>query len=162
MKCPVCGFEDCKVLDSRPVNGGESIRRKRECIQCGKRFTTYETIEKPTVLVIKKDQSRELFDENKVRSGILAACHKRPVSAADIDAIVARVSQAVYNSMQEEVTTRRIGEMIMEELRQLDEVAYFRFASVYRQFTDLSTFLAEMTRLQNSKETGVHSVRSEE
>ena len=148
MKCPVCGFEDCKVLDSRPVNGGESIRRKRECIQCGKRFTTYETIEKPTVLVIKKDQSRELFDENKVRSGILAACHKRPVSAADIEAIVSRVSQAVYNSMQEEVTTRKIGEMIMEELRQLDEVAYIRFASVYRQFTDLSTFLAEMTRLK--------------
>ena len=162
MKCPVCGFEDCKVLDSRPVNGGESIRRKRECIQCGKRFTTYETIEKPTVLVIKKDQSRELFDENKVRSGILAACHKRPVSAAEIDAIVTRVTQTVYNSMHEEVTTRRIGEMIMEELRQLDEVAYIRFASVYRQFTDLSTFLAEMTRLQNNKETGVHSVRSEE
>ena len=162
MRCPVCGFEDCKVLDSRPVSGGASIRRKRECIQCGKRFTTYETIEKPTVLVIKKDQSRELFDENKVRSGILAACHKRPVSAADIDALVAKVSQAVYNSMQEEVTTRRIGEMIMEELRQLDEVAYIRFASVYRQFTDLSTFLAEMTRLQNSKETGVHSVRNEE
>ena len=153
MKCPVCGYEDCKVLDSRPVSGGASIRRKRECIQCGKRFTTYETIEKPTVLVIKKDQSRELFDENKIRSGILAACHKRPVSAADIDAIVSKVSQAVYNSMQEEVTTRRIGEMIMEELRQLDEVAYIRFASVYRQFTDLSTFLAEMTRLQNSKET---------
>ena len=162
MKCPVCGYEDCKVLDSRPVSGGASIRRKRECIQCGKRFTTYETIEKPTVLVIKKDQSRELFDENKIRSGILAACHKRPVSAADIDALVAKVSQAVYNSMQEEVTTRRIGEMIMEELRQLDEVAYIRFASVYRQFTDLSTFLAEMTRLQNSKETGVHSVRNEE
>ncbi len=162
MKCPVCGYEDCKVLDSRPVSGGASIRRKRECIHCGKRFTTYETIEKPTVLVIKKDQSRELFDENKVRSGILAACHKRPVSAADIDALVAKVSQAVYNSMQEEVTTRRIGEMIMEELRQLDEVAYIRFASVYRQFTDLSTFLAEMTRLQNSKETGVHSVRNEE
>ena len=162
MKCPVCGYEDCKVLDSRPVSGGASIRRKRECIQCGKRFTTYETIEKPTVLVIKKDQSRELFDENKIRSGILAACHKRPVSAADIDAIVSKVSQAVYNSMQEEVTTRRIGEMIMEELRQLDEVAYIRFASVYRQFTDLSTFLAEMTRLQNSKETGVHSVRYEE
>ena len=151
MKCPVCGCEDCKVLDSRPVNGGESIRRKRECIQCGKRFTTYETIEKPTVLVIKKDQSRELFDENKIRSGILAACHKRPVSAADIEAIVSRVSQAVYNSMQEEVTTRRIGEMIMEELRQLDEVAYIRFASVYRQFADLSTFLAEMTRLQETK-----------
>ena len=151
MKCPVCGFEDCKVLDSRPVNGGASIRRKRECIQCGKRFTTYETIEKPTVLVIKKDQSRELFDENKVRSGILAACHKRPVSAADIEAIVNRVSQAVYNSMQEEVTTRKIGEMIMEELRQLDEVAYIRFASVYRRFADLSTFLAEMNRMQEER-----------
>lgn len=151
MKCPVCGFEDCKVLDSRPVSGGASIRRKRECIQCGKRFTTYETIEKPTVLVIKKDQSRELFDESKIRSGILAACHKRPVSASEIEAIVTRVEQAVYNSMQEEITTRRIGEMIMEELRQLDEVAYIRFASVYRQFTDLSTFLAEMTRLQEEQ-----------
>ena len=148
MKCPVCGYEDCKVLDSRPVSGGASIRRKRECIQCGKRFTTYETIEKPTVLVIKKDQSRELFDENKVRSGILAACHKRPVSAADIESIVNKVSQAVYNSMQEEVTTRKIGEMIMEELRQLDEVAYIRFASVYRQFADLSTFLAGMTKMK--------------
>ena len=160
MKCPVCGFEDCKVLDSRPVSGGASIRRKRECIQCGKRFTTYETIEKPTVLVIKKDQSRELFDENKVRSGILAACHKRPVSAADIEAIVNKVSQAVYNSMQEEVTTRKIGEMIMEELRRLDEVAYIRFASVYRQFADLSTFLAEMTRLQETRDQ--LGVRSEE
>ena len=148
MRCPVCGFEDCKVLDSRPVKEGNSIRRKRECIQCGKRFTTYETIEKPTVLVIKKDQSRELFDENKIRSGILAACHKRPVSAAEIDAIVTRVTQTVYNSMQEEVTTRKIGEMIMEELRQLDEVAYIRFASVYRQFADLSTFLAEMTKMK--------------
>ena len=151
MKCPVCGFEDCKVLDSRPVNGGASIRRKRECIQCGKRFTTYETIEKPTVLVVKKDQSRELFDENKIRSGILAACHKRPVSAADIDAIVSKVSQAVYNSMQEEVTTRRIGEMIMEELRQLDEVAYIRFASVYRQFTDIPSFMNELNRLLGDK-----------
>ena len=151
MKCPVCGFEDCKVLDSRPVNGGESIRRKRECIQCGKRFTTYETIEQPTLLVIKKDQSRELFDENKIRNGIIAACHKRPVSAADIEAIVSRVEQAVFNSMQEEVTTRQIGEMIMEELRRLDEVAYIRFASVYRQFTDLSTFLKEMSRLQTEQ-----------
>ena len=151
MKCPVCGYEDCKVLDSRPVSGGASIRRKRECIQCGKRFTTYETIERPPLLVVKKDRSRELFDENKIRGGILAACHKRPVSAADIEAIVSKVSQSVYNSMQEEVTTRRIGEMIMEELRQLDEVAYIRFASVYRQFADLSTFLAEMTRLQETK-----------
>ena len=148
MKCPVCGFEDCKVLDSRPVNGGASIRRKRECIQCGKRFTTYETIEQPTLLVIKKDQSRELFDENKIRQGILAACHKRPVSAEDIDGIISRVEQSIYTSMNEEVTTRRIGELIMEELRQLDEVAYIRFASVYRQFTDLSTFLAEMNRLK--------------
>ena len=151
MKCPVCGYEDCKVLDSRPVSGGASIRRKRECIQCGKRFTTYETIEKPTVLVIKKDQSRELFDENKVRSGILAACHKRPVSAADIDAIVSKVSQAVYNSMQEEVTTRRIGEMIMEELRQLDEVAYIRFASVHQHFRSIDDFMHELNKLASEK-----------
>ena len=151
MKCPVCGFEDTKVLDSRPAKDGNSIRRKRECIQCGRRFTTYETIERPQLLVVKKDQSRELFDENKIRSGIIAACHKRPVSAADIDAIVTRVEQSVFNSMNEEVTTRQIGEMIMEELRGLDEVAYIRFASVYRQFTDLSGFLTELAKLRNEQ-----------
>ena len=147
MKCPVCGYEDCKVLDSRPVSGGASIRRKRECIQCGKRFTTYETIEKPTVLVIKKDQSRELFDENKVRSGILAACHKRPVSAAQIESVINRVEQQAYNSLQEEISSRCIGELVMNELKALDDVAYIRFASVYRQFTDLPTFLTEMNKL---------------
>ena len=151
MKCPVCGFEDTKVLDSRPAKEGNSIRRKRECIQCGRRFTTYETIERPPLLVVKKDRSRELFDENKIRGGILAACHKRPVSAADIDAIVTKVEQTVFNSMNEEVTTRQIGEMIMEELRGLDEVAYIRFASVYRQFTDLSGFLTEMTKLRDEQ-----------
>ena len=152
MKCPVCGFEDCKVLDSRPVNGGASIRRKRECIQCGKRFTTYETIEKPTVLVVKKDQSRELFSHEKLRSGIIAACHKRPVSAAQIEGIVARVEQQAYNSLQEEISSRSIGELVMEELKHLDDVAYIRFASVYRQFTDLPTFLTEMHKLLEERE----------
>jgi transcriptional repressor NrdR len=148
----VCGFEDCKVLDSRPVKEGNSIRRKRECIQCGKRFTTYETIEQPTLLVIKKDQSRELFDENKIRNGIIAACHKRPVSAADIEKIVNSIEQLAYNNLQEEITTRQIGEMGMEELRKLDEVAYIRFASVYRSFTDIPTFMNELKALVDKDE----------
>ena len=151
MKCPICGFPDSKVLDSRPVKEGDSIRRKRECMQCGRRFTTYETVEKPTLLVIKKDASRELFDLDKVRSGIIAACHKRPVSAGQIDAIVSKVEQYVYNSLQEEITTRQIGELVMEELRAVDEVAYIRFASVYRQFADLSTFLSELAKIQGGK-----------
>ena len=151
MKCQFCNCADSRVVDSRPTDDGNSIRRRRECINCGRRFTTYEKVEVQQLLVIKKDNSRELFDPQKVRSGIIAACHKRPVSAADIEAIVSRVEQAVFNSMQEEVTTRQIGEMIMEELRRLDEVAYIRFASVYRQFTDLSTFLKEMSRLQTEQ-----------
>ncbi len=151
MKCPSCGCFDSKVTDSRPVDEGGSIRRRRECLQCGRRFTTYETLEQKNLLVVKKDQSRELFSHEKLRNGIIAACHKRPVSAADIDAIVSKVSQAVYNSMQEEVTTRRIGEMIMEELRQLDEVAYIRFASVHQHFRSIDDFMHELNKLASEK-----------
>ncbi len=147
MKCQFCNCADSRVVDSRPTDDGNSIRRRRECINCGRRFTTYEKIEQQQLLVIKKDQSRELFDPQKIRNGIIAACHKRPVSAAEIEKIVSSVEQLAYNSLQEEITTRQIGESVMESLKKLDDVAYIRFASVYRQFTDLPTFMQEMARV---------------
>ena len=134
-------------MDSRPTDDGASIRRRRECITCGKRFTTYEKVETVQLLVIKKDQTREVFDPEKVRAGIIHACHKRPVTAGDIDDVVTNIEQVCYNSMQREVPTSKIGEMVMEALRKLDEVAYIRFASVYRQFTDIPTFMYELNRL---------------
>lgn len=149
MKCQYCNCADSRVVDSRPTDDGNSIRRRRECIECGRRFTTYEKVEQQQLLVIKKDQSRELFDAQKIRMGIIAACHKRPVSASEIEKIVTSVEQFAYNSLQEEITTRRIGEMVIEALRKLDDVAYIRFASVYRQFTDLPTFMQEMNRVLN-------------
>ncbi len=152
MKCQACNCAESKVVDSRPTDDGNSIRRRRECIQCGRRFTTYEKIEQQQLLVIKKDMSRELFDAQKLRSGIIAACHKRPVSASDIENIVRTVEQMAYNSLQEEITTKRIGELVMEELHKLDDVAYIRFASVYRQFTDLPTFMKEMSSMLNKKD----------
>ncbi len=147
MKCQFCNCADSRVVDSRPTDDGNSIRRRRECINCGRRFTTYEKVEVQQLLVIKKDNSRELFDPQKVRSGIIAACHKRPVSAAEIEKIVNSIEQLAYNNLQEEITTRQIGEMVMEELRKLDEVAYIRFASVYRSFTDIPTFMNELKAL---------------
>lgn len=147
MKCQFCNCADSRVVDSRPTDDGNSIRRRRECINCGRRFTTYEKVEVQQLLVIKKDNSRELFDAKKVRSGIIAACHKRPVSAAEIENIVTSIEQLAYNSLQEEITTRQIGEMVMEALRKLDEVAYIRFASVYRSFTDIPTFMQELKSL---------------
>ena len=142
MKC-----QFCNCPDSRPTEEGTSIRRRRECVNCGRRFTTYEKVEMPQLLVIKKDNTRELFDPQKIRNGIIQACHKRPVSAADIERIVNSVEQMAYNSLQEEITTRQIGEMVMASLRQLDEVAYVRFASVYRQFTDIPTFMRELRHM---------------
>ena len=157
MKCQFCNCADSRVVDSRPTDDGNSIRRRRECIHCGRRFTTYEKIEVQQLLVIKKDNSRELFDPQKVRSGIIAACHKRPVSAADIEKVVNSIEQLAYNNLQEEITTRQIGEMVMEALRKLDEVAYIRFASVYRSFTDIPTFMAELKAL-----VGDHDEKKEE
>ena len=151
MKCQFCNSEDSRVVDSRPTEDGTSIRRRRECISCGRRFTTYEKVETIQLLVIKKDHTRELFDSAKIRSGIIHTCHKRPVAAKDIDKIVSSVEQFAYNSMQQEITTRQIGEMVMEALRKLDEVAYIRFASVYRQFTDIPTFMHELKRLMNEE-----------
>ncbi len=147
MKCQYCGCPDSKVIDSRPTEEGSSIRRRRECIQCARRFTTYEKIEMVPLLVVKKDKRREPFDSSKIRNGILHACEKRPISLSQIDAIVTRIEQNVYNFMDGEVTTWQIGEMVMEELKKLDEVAYVRFASVYRQFTDISNFMEELTKL---------------
>ncbi len=147
MRCQYCGCPDSRVVDSRPADDGNSIRRRRVCAGCGRRFTTYEKVETKQVLVIKKDASREVFDPQKVRSGIIAACHKRPVTASQIEKVVSTVEQFAANSLQEEITTRQIGEMVMEELRKLDEVAYIRFASVYRQFTDIPSFMNELNRL---------------
>ena len=147
MKCQFCNCADSRVVDSRPTDDGNSIRRRRECINCGRRFTTYEKVEVQQLLVIKKDNTRELFDAQKIRNGILQACHKRPVTAADIERIVSAVEQMAYNSLQEEITTKQIGEMVMQSLRQLDEVAYVRFASVYRQFTDIPTFMRELSHM---------------
>ena len=147
MKCQYCGCLDSKVIDSRPSEEGLSIRRRRECTQCGKRFTTYEKIEAVPLLVVKKDGRREPFDSQKVRASILHACEKRSVSLSEIDAMVSRIERDAYNGMEQEVTTRRIGEMVMEELKSRDQVAYVRFASVYRQFTDISSFMDELTKL---------------
>lgn len=152
MKCQFCNCADSRVVDSRPTDDGNSIRRRRECINCGRRFTTYEKIEVQQLLVIKKDDSRELFDAQKVRSGIIAACHKRPVSAADIEKIVNSIEQMAYNDLREEITTRQIGEYVMDELRKLDEVAYIRFASVYRSFTDIPSFMEELKNLVGERD----------
>ena len=150
MNCPVCAAPDSRVLDSRPAENN-SIRRRRECPACGKRFTTYEMVETAPITVIKKDGSREVFDRHKLETGILKACEKRPVDAA---AIVAAVEAELANRMSGEVTTREIGEMVMEQLRRLDAVAYVRFASVYREFKDVGTFLDELSRVISSGENG--------
>ena len=149
MKCQFCNCPDSRVIDSRPTEEGASIRRRRECVNCGRRFTTYEKVEMPQLLVIKKDNTRDLFDPQKIRNGIIQACHKRPVSAADIERIVGSVEQMAYNSLQEEITTRQIGEMVMASLRQLDEVAYVRFASVHREFKDIDSFMREISELKH-------------
>ncbi len=152
MKCQFCNCADSRVVDSRPTDDGNSIRRRRECINCGRRFTTYEKVEVQQLLVIKKDNSRELFDAQKLRNGIIAACHKRPVSAADIEKIVNSIEQLAYNNLQAEITTRQIGEMVMEALCKLDQVAYIRFASVYRSFTDVPTFMRELKSLVQERD----------
>jgi transcriptional repressor NrdR len=142
-----CNHDESKVVDSRPTEDGWAIRRRRECINCGKRFTTYEKIENPMVLVIKKDGERQTFDPAKIKMGIIKACEKRPVSAQDIDNIVTNVEKMVYNSLDQEITSHDIGEKIMDELKELDQVAYVRFASVYRHFKDLNSFKDELNEL---------------
>ena len=145
MRCPACGFGDSKVIDSRPVEEGNSIRRRRECLSCQKRFTTFEMVETIQTIVIKKDGSKELFDRNKLLSGLLKACQKRPVNAEEI---VAEVETELQNSLSTEITTVEIGEMAMRILKARDEVAYVRFASVYREFKDIETFMSELKKLK--------------
>ena len=145
MKCPICGYFDSKVVDSRPAEEGNSIRRRRECLQCQKRFTTFETIETVQIFVTKKNGSKQLFDRNKLLSGVIKACEKRPVNAEDI---VNEIESELHNSLTHEVTTKEIGELVMEKLRDKDEVAYVRFASVYREFKDIETFLAALKQLR--------------
>ena len=151
MKCPYCSFEESKVIDSRPTDEGERIRRRRECLNCQKRFTTYEIIESLPIIVIKKDKSREVFNRDKLINGMLKACEKRPVSINDIERAVDDIEAKLQNSLDREVTSDAIGEFVMDKLKELDEVAYVRFASVYRQFKDLSTFMEELNKLLNDK-----------
>lgn len=151
MKCPFCGYEESKVIDSRPTDEGEKIRRRRECISCSKRFTTYEIIESVPIVVVKKDKSRQAFDRVKLFNGMLRACEKRPVSIEQIDKIVSEIEAELQNSLDREVTSIRIGELAMDKLKALDEVAYVRFASVYRQFKDINTFMDELAKLLGEK-----------
>ena len=151
MKCPFCGFEESKVIDSRPTDEGERIRRRRECIKCSKRFTTYEIIESVPIIVVKKDKSREPFDRQKLFNGLLRACEKRPVSLSQIDTVVNDIELTIQNSLDREVTSVYIGELAMDKLKGLDEVAYVRFASVYRQFKDINTFMNELSKLLNER-----------
>ncbi len=151
MKCPFCGCEESKVIDSRPTDEGERIRRRRECISCQKRFTTYEIIESVPVIVVKKDKSREVFDRSKLFNGMLRACEKRPVSLEKIETAVNEIEATLQNSFDREVTSVYIGELAMDKLRELDEVAYVRFASVYRQFKDINTFMDELAKLLSEK-----------
>ena len=148
MRCPYCGYIDSKVIDSRPINENKSIRRRRECPECGKRFTTFEVIESVQIVVIKKDGSREIFDKNKLLSGLLKACQKRPVNAGDI---ANEIETELQNSLKQEITSVEIGEMAMRKLKALDHVAYVRFASVYREFKDLDTFMNELKELKESQ-----------
>lgn len=147
MKCPYCGFEESKVIDSRPADEGERIRRRRECQKCGKRFTTHEVIETVPIVVVKRDKSREVFDRAKLTAGILRACEKRPVSIEQIENMVDTIEAQLQSSLDREVTSMTIGELTMDQLKNVDEVAYVRFASVYRQFKDINTFMEELNKL---------------
>lgn len=151
MKCPFCGYSESKVIDSRPTDEGERIRRRRECISCQKRFTTYEIIESVPVIVVKKDKSRETFNRDKLFDGMLRACEKRKVSIEQLEHAVNEIEAELQNSLDREVTSVHIGELAMEKLKELDEVAYVRFASVYRQFKDINTFMDELAKLLGEK-----------
>ena len=151
MKCPYCNAQDTKVIDSRPADDNSSIRRRRQCEKCGKRFTTYEKLETMPMMVIKKDRSRETYDRSKIESGIIHSCHKRPVSTQQINAMIDEIENQIFNMEEKEVETTVIGELVMRKLKQLDEVAYVRFASVYREFKDVNTFMEELGKLLQNK-----------
>ena len=150
MKCPYCGFSESKVVDSRPADEG-SIRRRRECLQCERRFTTYETVESLPMVVIKKDGSRQSFDRSKVLRGIQRSCEKRPVPVAEMERMTTEIEQELQNNLEREISTELVGEMVMDKLKKADEVAYVRFASVYRQFKDINTFMSELNKLLSEK-----------
>ena len=151
MKCPYCAYEESKVVDSRHSEDGTSIRRRRECLQCGKRFTTYETVESLPIVVVKKDGRRQTFDRNKILNGMVRACEKRPVPLASLEAATSEIEQIVHNSLEREVKSDYIGELVMERLKPLDEVSYVRFASVYRQFRDINSFMNELNKILAEK-----------
>ena len=152
MKCPFCGETDSKVIDSRPTEDGEKIRRRRECLSCKKRFTTYEIVEVVPVMVVKKDHSRQAFDRQKLLGGMMRACEKRPVSYIMLEQAVDNIEQALTNSYDREITSMQIGELAMDELKKIDDVAYVRFASVYRQFGDINTFMDELKQMLGHQE----------
>lgn len=147
MKCPYCNEADTKVIDSRPADDNSSIRRRRQCERCGKRFTTYEKLETMPLMVIKKDNTREAYDRSKIEAGIIHSCHKRPVSPRQIGVMIDEIENQIFNREEREISTAVIGELVMEKLKQVDEVAYVRFASVYREFKDVSTFMEELGKL---------------
>ena len=151
MKCPYCSYEESKVIDSRSADDGERIRRRRECLGCGKRFTTHEIIETVPIIVVKRAKSREVFDRNKLTAGILRACEKRPVSIQQIESMVNTIESKIQSALEREITTAQIGELAMEEIKKVDEVSYVRFASVYRQFKDINTFMEELNKLLTEK-----------
>ncbi len=151
MRCPFCSNLESKVVDSRPSDEGSSIRRRRECLECHKRFTTYETMESLPLVVIKKDGSRQTFDKSKLLNGMIRACEKRPVSFDTLNGIAVDIDQSLQNQMEREISSVEIGELVMKKLKEVDEVAYVRFASVYRQFKDLNTFMAELNKLLKDK-----------
>ncbi len=151
MKCPYCAYQESKVVDSRHSDDGTSIRRRRECLSCNRRFTTYETVESLPIIVVKRDNSRQSFDRNKIMNGMIRACEKRPVTTQDLESAVQDIESIIQNSLEREVTTEYIGELVMERLKALDEVAYVRFASVYRQFKDIHSFMQELNKILEEK-----------
>lgn len=156
MNCPFCGQFDSKVIDSRPTDEGQAIRRRRECNACQKRFTTYEKVEEIPLIVIKKSGNREPFNRNKILNGMIRACEKRPVPLKEIESLVNQIEKHLQNEMEKEVATEQIGEMVMDALKKLDEVAYVRFASVYREFKDLNTFMDELTKILHEKKRPIN------
>ena len=151
MKCPFCGDDNTRVIDSRPADDNEAIRRRRQCDECGKRFTTYEKVETIPLILIKKDKNRETYDRSKIESGVVRSCHKRPVSVDQIEACVDEIENKIFNLGVREIESEKIGEIVMDQIRDLDQVAYVRFASVYRQFKDADTFMSELKKLLDTK-----------
>ena len=151
MKCPFCGDDNTRVIDSRPADDNEAIRRRRQCDECGKRFTTYDKVETIPLIVIKRDKNRETYDRSKIESGVVRSCHKRPVSVDQIEACVDEIENKIFNLGVREIESEKIGEIVMDQIRDLDQVAYVRFASVYRQFKDADTFMSELKKLLDTK-----------